>query len=526
MSSTTFTQGMVTSPDSVASECGAAVLRQGGTAVEAAIATCAALFVTYPHFCGMGGDILMLTADSKGKVQAVTGIGQSAVDIRGYEQHIPVRGGRSALTSAGALCALEAAWNISKLDMGGRYSWKSLWEPALSLAAEGYPVSASERFWLSFRDKEKKQLPAIFQTFSPHGVIPDVGTLRRRTDLSASIRAIADQGAREFYEGELANKLVKGLIEIGSPLRLGDLAATRAKIETPLSLPYRGGILLSQPPPTQGMTTLQIMGLLEQFDFQKITQGSADHFHLMVEAVKLAFQDRNLFLADPDYSEIPIDRLLSKKYLIKQASSIHMHQAAPWPHAYQQGDTVYIGAYDAKGNAASVLATIYFDWGSGVMVGDTGVLWHNRGSAFTTAPSHPNSLAPSKRPFHTLNPGLYMKNNKPNILFGTQGADGQPQTLAAVLTRLIDFGMDPLSALAAPRFLLGKTFSDSSDNLKLESNVGSEVIHNLKQRGHYLSMLNPQSPLMGHPGVIVIDPVTNLISGAHDPRSDGLAIGI
>jgi oxamate amidohydrolase len=173
-----------------------------------------------------------------------------------------------------------------------------------------------------------------------------------------------------------------------------------------------------------------------------------------------------------------------------------------------------------------MLATVYFDWGSGIVAGDTGVLWHNRGASFSLDPSHPNVLAAGKRPFHTLNPGMYRKDGKVQLLYGTQGADGQPQTLAAVLTRLIDYGMDPMAALKAPRFLLGKTFSDATDSLKLESDISAEAITVLRQRGHALGLIEPQSPLMGHPGVIALNPTTGSMTGAHDPRSDGLAQGL
>jgi gamma-glutamyltranspeptidase/glutathione hydrolase len=246
----------------------------------------------------------------------------------------------------------------------------------------------------------------------------------------------------------------------------------------------------------------------------------------MVEAVKLAFTDRNRYLADPDFAQVPVEHLLSPSYLAEQAKQIDLNRARPWPHVYQPGDTVYVAACDAAGNAASVLATVYFDWGSGVMAGDSGVIWHNRGAAFSTDPAHPNKLAPGKRPFHTLNPGMYLKDNKPHLLFGTQGADGQPQTLAALLTRLIDYGMDPFSALSAPRFLLGKTFSDSTDNLKIENDVSAEVLAELRRRDHMLSMAEAHSPLMGHPGAIVMDTQTGVMTGAHDPRSDGLAVGV
>ena len=203
-----------------------------------------------------------------------------------------------------------------------------------------------------------------------------------------------------------------------------------------------------------------------------------------------------------------------------------MARALDWPHKFQTGDTVFVGAADEYGNAVSMLSTTYFDWGSGVAVGDTGLLWHNRGASFSLNPAHPNRLEPGKRPFHTLNPGMYFKGGKLNILYGTQGADGQPQTLATILTRLIDYKMDPLTALTKPRFLLGKTFSNSDDSLKLEADVGESVMAELAGRGHQIATFPAQSPLVGHPGAIVIDPATGLMTGAHDPRSDGRAIGL
>lgn len=220
-----------------------------------------------------------------------------------------------------------------------------------------------------------------------------------------------------------------------------------------------------------------------------------------------------------------IASMLSKVKLDQLAKRIQMQKALAWPNIFKTADTVFIGATDAEGNSVAMLQTVYFDWGSGVMVGDTGLLWHNRGAAFNVQPGHPNQLQPGKRPFHTLNPGMYLRSDKPQILYGTQGADGQPQTLAAILTRLIDYRMDPLSALLQPRFLLGRTFSDSRDSLKLEIDAGALVFKELASRGHEMSPLDVQSPLAGHAGVIVIDPVSGAFSGAHDPRSDGKAMG-
>jgi gamma-glutamyltranspeptidase/glutathione hydrolase len=268
------------------------------------------------------------------------------------------------------------------------------------------------------------------------------------------------------------------------------------------------------------------MGLLERFDLAQLKEGSADHYHLLVEAVKQSFMDRNRYVADPGFAHVPVEKLLSAAHLDAGSAAIHMHRALPWPHPCQHGDTVFVGAADAAGNSVSLLATVYFDWGSGVLVGDTGMLWHNRGAAFSLDPAHPNVLAAGKRPFHTLNPGMYRKEGRVQLLYGTQGADGQPQTLAALLTRLIDFKMDPMAALAAPRFLLGKTFSDSNDSLKLEDDVAPDVVATLRQRGHAIQLVAARNPLMGHPGAIAIDPVSGHMTGAHDPRSDGLAIGL
>jgi len=336
---------------------------------------------------------------------------------------------------------------------------------------------------------------------------------------------LRERGARDFYEGKLAKRIAAGLEAVGSPLRATDLARCRARNEPPLRVAYRGGELLSLQPPTQGVTTLEIMGILERFDLTSIAEGSADYYHLLVEAIKLAFIDRNRLLADPDYVDVPTASLLSSSHLTERASRIDRERARDWPDVFRRGDTVYLAAVDSKGRCVSMLQTVYFDFGSGMVVGDTGILWHNRGAAFALDPLHPNRLEPGKRPFHTLNPGMYLRDGSPSLLYGTQGADGQPQTLCALLTRLIDYGMDPHTALARPRFLLGRTFSDSNDTLKLEEDAGRAVFSTLAAMGHELAPLMRQSPLAGHPGAIVVDR-SGEMRGAHDPRSDGVALGL
>nr|WP_217424714.1 gamma-glutamyltransferase [Pandoraea morbifera] len=522
------TRGMVTSPHELASEAGLEVLRAGGNAIEAAIAIGAVLSVTYPHFTGLGGDAFMVISDSDGNVRTLSGIGQAPAALPvglSSGTPIPVRGPGATLTTAATVAVWDKAFALSRDQWGGRQAWSSLFARATEYAANGFPVTPSQHFWQTFRANDIAGWEGFSSVFMPNGRVPQAGERFHQPALARSLDSIATHGGREFYEGDLAGRIAAGLKKVGSPLRASDLANAVAREEVPLRVAYRDGELLGLRPPTQGVTTLEIMGILDRFDLKSMPEGSADYYHVLVEAVKLAFIDRNRYVADPDFGDVPVDRLLSSPTLDAHARSIHMNRAMPWPHVYRTGDTVYIGAADGQGNCVSMLQTVYFDWGSGVVLGDTGVLWHNRGAAFSVDPKSPNALQPGKRPFHTLNPGMYLKQGRPQLLYGTQGADGQPQTLAAVLTRLIDYGMDPLTALRRPRFLLGRTFSDSRDSLKLEQDAGDEVFAALAARGHEISPLPPQSQLAGHPGAIRLGPHGQM-TGAHDPRSDGRALGL
>lgn len=518
-------RGMVTSPHELASEAGREVLRAGGNAIEAAIAVGAVLSVTYPHFTGLGGDAFMVISDRAGNVRTLSGIGQAAARVPDYPGAIPVRGPGATLTTAASLAVWDKAYSLSRGAWGGKQGWSSLFSRAIEYAANGFPVTPSQQFWQTLRASELAGWEGFAQVFMPRGRIPQAGERFVQPALARSLERIAAHGGREFYEGDLAARVAAGLKQAGSPLTLDDLARTQAREEVPLRVAYRGGELLGLRPPTQGVTTLEIMGILERFDLAAIAENSADYYHVLVEAVKLAFLDRDRYVADPDFVDVPVDRMLSAATLDAHARRIRMDRAMPWPHTFKNGDTVYIGAADAQGNTVSMLQTVYFDWGSGVVAGDTGVLWHNRGASFSLDPQSPNVLRGGKRPFHTLNPGMYLKAGRPHLLYGTQGADGQPQTLAAVLTRLIDYGMDPHTALGRPRFLLGKTFSDSRDSLKLEEDAGAQVFSELMARGHQMSAIPAQSQLAGHPGAIRIE-ANGHMTGAHDPRSDGRALGL
>ncbi|WP_321786896.1 gamma-glutamyltransferase family protein [Paraburkholderia sp. J94] len=529
--------GLVTSPHTLASEAGRDVLARGGNAIEAAIAMAAALCVTMPHFTGLGGDGFWLIAAPGEPVETISGIGQAARELPAFDGAIPVRGPASALTSAATVAAWEAAYRTSRERWGGTLAWDALLAPAIALAEDGFALTRSQHFWSAYRADEYGNAQVwrgFAQTFLPGGALPAIGATFRQPALAATLRTLAANGPRDFYEGALAQRIARGLREAGSPLSADDLAATRVRSAPPLTLRYGEGVLATLPPPTQGVTTLQIMGILAKLGLRDCAHGSADYYHRLVEAVKQAFIDRDRHLADPDTHAVPVDTLLGDAHLAACAARIAPERALAWPHRFREGDTVYLAATDPQGRAVSVLQTIFHDWGSGVMAGDTGILWHNRGAAFR-APggeaqqdAHPNVIAPGKRPFHTLNPGMYLVDGRARLLYGTQGADGQPQTLAALLTRLIDYGMDPLTALTQPRFLLGRTFSDSRDNLKLESHAGRAAFDILAARGHEIAELPPLSPLAGQAGVIRLDAdgLASVACGAHDPRSDGLALAV
>jgi oxamate amidohydrolase len=507
---------MVTSPHWRATEAGAAVLQRGGTAIEALVAAGAVLSVVYPHFCGLGGDAVWMVSDESGRSRSFLGIGQAAGNAD-PKHKIPQRGAGSMLTTACMVDSWDKVLTYSALEWGGSQRLGSLLGDAIALAKDGFAVSKSQTFWFDFRAGEHQSWAGFRKSFQREG-------LQRQPALARTLETIAAEGARSFYEGELARRIARGLADAGSPLTEVDLKKTQTVAADPSQHAYRDTILLAPPPPTQGLTTLGIMGVLNHLSMAEKAIGSADFYHVLVEAVKRAFLDRNQ-IADAAFEKHAAAELLDPSRLATKAASIDAGCALPWPHVYQPGDTAFLGAVDRKGRCASLLQSLYFDWGSGTVVGDTGILWQNRGAAFSTDIASPNCVQPGKRPFYTLNPGLALKSGRPHLVYGTQGADGQPQTLALLLSLLIDHKLDPLGALSRPRFLLGQTFSDSRDSLKLEAGLDDSTVEAMAALGHQVSILDAFSPIAGQAGVIRIM-ANGQIDGAHDPRSDGGALGL
>lgn len=533
--------GMVTSPNYMASTAGLEVLRKGGNAVDAAIAVAATMNVVYPQMTTLGGDNFWLIYNAgTQEVKALNASGRAGakatIDFytsRGY-QKIPSRGYLAAVTVPGTVSGWDAAYTYAKQQMGGGIAWKDLFDSAILYVQDGFPVTPSLARWQAINtdpdDQEFRNLQR-FDGFRKMYLKADgspyrVGEIMRLPQLVETYRIIAEKGASEFYQGSLAKAMASDIAKNGGVLTYEDFANHKAGWVEPLTVDYRGYKAYNLPPNSQGMAALEILNILNHFDVRSLGEGTADYYHLMAEATKEAFLDRDKYLTDPSFSKIPLKDLLSEQHGREQAARIDMAQAhnnlnplAP------KGDTVWIGVVDKAGNAVSLIQSIYHDFGSGIVAGDTGILLQNRGSFFSLDPNHVNHLEPHKRTFHTLIAGMLLKDRKPFLVYGTMGGEGQPQSQTAIVTRIVDFGMFPQDAIAAPRWLNGRTWGAASNTLKIEGRVPQAVFDELARRGHPIEKVEGFTDALGHAGAIMIDPDTGLRYGATDPRSDGLAVG-
>lgn len=533
-------RGMVSSPHYLASASGLDVLRRGGSAVDAAIAINATLCVVYPHMAGVGGDAFWLIAgrDTDG-VQALHAGGPAAQAAtreyyreQGCTDGIPHRGPLAALTVPGVV----DGWRLAH-ERHGRLPWAELFADAINYAREGMAVTRSLADWLKTDEHLLAQYSQTAAIYLPQGKLLREGERLVQADLARTLEQIATLGARKgFYEGELAERICAAMGAAGSPLRAEDFAGYQAKWVDPISTTYRGYEVVQHGPNTQGFAALQLLNLLDGFDVASWGEGSAEYYHHIVEAVKVAFADRDEWLTDPAFVKIPLEQLLCKEYadqrrqLIQSDSALTtvepgLRYGQEFDRRPVDGDTVYFCVTDADGLVVSNIQSIYHDFGSTVVAGDTGVLMQNRGCFFSLDDQHPNRLEPGKHTFHTIIPAMLLKDGKPVMAYGTMGGEGQPQTQAAMLTRMIDFGYDVQQAIEAPRWLMGRTWGAASSSLWLEARISDEVVRSLRLRGQAVSMVTQWDGTMGHAQAIRIDPETGFFEGGADPRGDGAAMG-
>ena len=525
--------GVVTSPHSLASSAGIDVLRAGGSAVDAAIATTAALAVLYPHMTGIGGDAFWLIHDAKTReVRYLNGGGRAAASAsvewfrsRGHSE-IPFRGVLPAtLTTPGSV----SSW-IEAHAAYGRLPLRRCLETAIGYARDGFPVTTRLAGWIGQTKTELAQQAEIARIFLPDGDVPKAGSKIVNANLARTLDAIADRGWSGFYEGEIARELAAFSRDSGGFFDETDLRAQRATWGTPLRGTYRDLVLYETPAPTQGFTVLQMLKLVEPFDLRNREFLGADHAHLLVQAKQLAYNDRDRFLADPAFAQVPMDELLSDAYVARRRELIDVRHALPWDrvpsYGSLAGDTVFMAVVDAEGNAVSLIQSLYGVFGSAMVAGSTGVVLQNRSAYFSLDPSHPNRVEPGKIPMHTLIASLGFRNDKLWSVVGCMGADGQPQIHLQTYIAMMDFGCDIQQALEAPRWLSGRFgLGESRDTLHIEGRFPGSTLDELDRRGHLLNRWGAWNELAGHAHGIVIDPVGGMRYGGSDPRSDGAAIG-
>jgi oxamate amidohydrolase len=532
---------MITTPHYLASQAGMKVLQEGGNAVEAAIAAASTIGVVYPHMNGIGGDNFWLIYNAKEKeLKGLNSSGRSGeyATIDFYKKQrlekIPARGPLGANTVPGAVAGWEQAYEYSEASMKGSISWEELLKSAIHYAKEGFPVTPSQEYWTNINLDETNNQFRHLQRFSEFrkiftkttGFSYRSGEIIKQKDLALTLEGISKAGSQLFYRGDLAKVMGEDLQTNGGLLTYDDFASHCSDWVKPLSVDYRGYGVYNLPPNTQGFASLSILNILNQFDLPAIKEGSVDYYHLLIEATKLAFEDRDNYLTDPDFSPIPLDELLSVKRGRELANKVDFTKSINLQKQLDpKGDTVWLGVVDQFGNAVSLIQSIYHEYGSGFIPKNTGIVLQNRGSFFSLDENHVNCLQPKKRTYHTLNPAMIFKGEQPFLVYGTMGGEGQPQTQAALVTRILDYHFPVQAAIEAPRLLYGRTWGAASNSVKIEGRVPTGVSESLERRGHQVERVEDYTDVMGHAGVIKIDPNSQIKFGGADPRGDGAALG-
>jgi gamma-glutamyltranspeptidase/glutathione hydrolase len=505
-------RGMVTSPHHLASQAGLDVLKDGGTAAEAAVTVAATLAVVYPHMTGIGGDSFWLVREPNGHVHAIHGVGGAAqaatLELYAGMAGVPVRGALAANTVAGTVSAWET------LLEGARLPLSRLLRDAIDYAEAGVPITKSGADTVAAKGAELRAQPGawaqIFDRMAERDVL-------KQPALAGTLRALAEDGLDGFYRGSLAERIAADLQRLGSPVSAADFAAHCAEHPKPLSFKSQIGTLYNSAPPTQGLASLLILAIAERLAMDGEGWG---HVHGLVEATKQAFLVRDAHVGDPAYMTLDPQALLDDSAAIGAMAAKIGPGALPWPQPASAGDTCWFAAADAEGRVVSAIQSIYHEFGSGVVLPETGIIWQNRGMSFRLAETGWNALRPGRKPFHTLNPAMASFEDGRMMAYGTMGGEGQPQTQAAIFTRYVRFGVNIQEAISCPRWLLGRTWGEESTTLKIERGFAPDVYDQLRAVGHAVEIVPYLSQAMGHAGAIVRHP-GGVLEGATDPRSDG-----
>ncbi|NIS61140.1 MAG: gamma-glutamyltransferase [Proteobacteria bacterium] len=519
------TNWMITSGHPLASQAGAAILDKGGNALDAAIAANAVLGVVRPHMCGIGGDaFIILYVASQNEIKVLNASGRSPY---GAERDFFRNKGLKKIPGKGILTATVPGavdgW-VTALEACGTMPLHTLLQRAIEYAERGFPVYKELSDVIASESPLLKSFPASAKIFLPNGRAPKPGELLVQRDLAESLKKIATQGKDAFYQGEIGRALVKCSRESGGLFVEKDLEDHRSTWVQPIETTYKGYRICAIPPNSQGIALLMQANIIEHFDLAKLGHNGTDYVHLFVETKKLVFADRDRYVCDPDFHPVPVGKMLSKGYARERMSRIDPNRAAsdvsPTDFSSAGEDTIYLATVDGEGNAVSMINSLYEAFGSGTVVEGTGIMLHNRGKDFSLEASHVNCIEPHKRPYHTLSPCMVLKGERPCMILGTPGADGQTQTLLQVIANIVDFKADVQQAIESPRWR-----SNPGNNLRIEGRFPAEVVEGLKAKGHHIELLPDWSTVCGGAQGIIIDNETGVLMGGADPRRQSYAIG-
>ena len=515
--------GMVATSQPLAAQAGLQTLINGGNAVDAAVTAAAVLNVVEPESTGVGGDLFALIwLDKEKQVRALNGSGRApaaaSVDqlrAAGYAQ-MPTDGVFSV-----SIPGTVHGWETI-LQAYGTMPLSEVLQPAIRYAEQGFPVTDYIAYQWSGQQSRLAALPSG-QEMLLNGRPPRQGEVMRLTTLAGTLRAVAEGGPDAFYRGEIAAKIADFVQEQGGWITADDLAAHTSDWDEPISTDYRGVTCWECPPNGQGIAALEALNIVEGFDIKGMGAQSVDAYHHLIEAMRLAFADAHRYVADPRQAAVPIAQLTAKDYAAQRRRLINPARAmdyAPFGDIPVGGDTVYISCVDGQGNACSFINSIYINFGSGLVVPDTGIVLQNRASLFALEPEHPNALAGGKRPYHTIIPAMATVDGELYLCYGVMGGFMQPQGHLQVICNLTDFGMEPQQALNALRFQV------IGDTTLIEEGLPAEVSSGLQNRGHNLQRVSGHARVgMGGGQIIRRHPDTGVLWAGSEPRKDGCAVG-
>lgn len=519
-------RGMAVAPHALAAQAALGVLREGGNAVEAMVAAAATIAVVYPHMNSIGGDGFWLVHVPGEPMRAIDACGAAAraATIDWYREReldaIPFRGGAAANTVAGTVSGWDLAFEYSRAALRGRMPLERLLADAIHYARDGIAVTRSQTATTRSKLDGLRGQPGFDETYLVDAAAPATGSRFRQPRMAATLERLAAAGLADFYRGDLARSFAADLAASESPVSLQDLDAHRAQWREPLALRHSLGTVYNLPPPTQGLASLLILGILDRLPLARTDPLGADYVHFCVEAVKQAFGVRDREITDPAFMASDPRSFLEPQAIDALASRVDASRAAPWGRGKGPGDTIWMGVVDSQGRAASFIQSLYHEYGSGVVLRESGVCWQNRGCSFSLDERALNALQPGRKPFHTLNPAMALLDDGRALVYGNMGGDGQPQTQSAVFTRTLVFGMTPQEAIGAPRWLLGRTWGQATESLKLEARFAPQVVEELRRRGHDVEVVGAYDEVVGHAGAILRSG-DGLLEGGFDPRSDG-----